>query len=380
MSSVDGKGQPALRHFGIFLFSVIDAVWGFLSAGVINCEMGDIRLMKRIASCILTLSLLLTLSACNGKSDSAGSSTLDTSVGISGITTDTTAFDDAESINADNKNEDATISTDGKKETTNIGNIKRNTTSVRNTIFSNNETTSSVTRICKHPDTEVRNMRDATASEKGYTGDTYCKDCGLLISRGLIIPKSTATTTAKVCNHRNTEIRNRKDASPFAEGYTGDTYCNDCGGLVSSGSSIPKRKSSQEVERQIFDEVNAERVKGGLNALVWDEELYAGTKVRVKEYYDWCNGYHSAGAHKRPNGDKFVTAIYENSNYTDGDFRLCGENCAAVPDGDMFVPVWMDSTGHRENILRSSFSRTAIAVIYTDDGFYLAAQFFCMPK
>lgn len=35
--------------------------------------------------------------------------------------------------------------------------------------------------------------------------------------------------TAKPCDHKNTEIRNAKDATCTKDGYTGDTYCKDCG-------------------------------------------------------------------------------------------------------------------------------------------------------
>ncbi|MCR5503950.1 MAG: InlB B-repeat-containing protein [Lachnospiraceae bacterium] len=37
---------------------------------------------------------------------------------------------------------------------------------------------------CAHENTEVRGMLTATCTEKGYTGDTYCTDCGKLIQRG----------------------------------------------------------------------------------------------------------------------------------------------------------------------------------------------------
>ncbi len=43
---------------------------------------------------------------------------------------------------------------------------------------------------------------------------------------------------ATVCEHTNTEIRNQKDATCGEAGYTGDTYCSDCGSLISSGSEI----------------------------------------------------------------------------------------------------------------------------------------------
>lgn len=37
---------------------------------------------------------------------------------------------------------------------------------------------------CTHADSEVKDAKDATCSEEGYTGDTYCKDCGEQVSAG----------------------------------------------------------------------------------------------------------------------------------------------------------------------------------------------------
>ena len=41
---------------------------------------------------------------------------------------------------------------------------------------------------CAHENTELRNAKDATCTEPGYTGDTYCKDCGEKIGTGTAIP------------------------------------------------------------------------------------------------------------------------------------------------------------------------------------------------
>jgi hypothetical protein len=40
--------------------------------------------------------------------------------------------------------------------------------------------------------------------------------------------------------HANTEVRDAKEATCTEEGYTGDTYCTDCGEKISEGESIPK--------------------------------------------------------------------------------------------------------------------------------------------
>ena len=59
---------------------------------------------------------------------------------------------------------------------------------------------------CEHINTEIRDAKDATYTEEGYTGDTYCKDCGEKIATGTVTDKL-------VCEHANTEIRGAVDAT-----------------------------------------------------------------------------------------------------------------------------------------------------------------------
>lgn len=54
-----------------------------------------------------------------------------------------------------------------------------------------------------------------------------------------------------VCDHSKTEIRNNKDATPDAEGYTGDTYCSICGKLLSTGTVVPKVDEHPEIGEAI---------------------------------------------------------------------------------------------------------------------------------
>lgn len=120
-----------------------------------------------------------------------------------------------------------------------------------------------------HQHTEIRDKKEATCTETGYTGDTYCKDCGTKLSSGEVISKKahdyevkdrqkpTCTTdgyvlsVCKACGdekqevlpatgHQHTEIRNKKEATCKAEGYTGDMYCKDCGEKLSDGKTIAK--------------------------------------------------------------------------------------------------------------------------------------------
>lgn len=54
------------------------------------------------------------------------------------------------------------------------------------------------------------------------------------------------TNKIPATGHKNTEIRNKVDATTTTEGYTGDTYCKDCGKLIASGTKIEKLPSKSD--------------------------------------------------------------------------------------------------------------------------------------
>ena len=122
-----------------------------------------------------------------------------------------------------------------------------------------------------HQHTEIRNKKEATCKETGYSGDTWCKDCGKKILPGQTIAKTEnhswdagkvttkatcteegeKTFTCSICGdkktekvsatgHQHTEIRNKKEATCKEEGYSGDTWCKDCGKKILSGQAIAK--------------------------------------------------------------------------------------------------------------------------------------------
>ena len=136
--------------------------------------------------------------------------------------------------------------------------------------------------------TYLKNQKEATCFEEGYTGDTYCSDCNEKIADGQSIAKNAhnpasvwttnehdhwkecqtvgcgnvidkaahsggeATCVSKavcevckaqygdvdVANHKHTEIRDAKPATDQEKGYTGDTWCTDCNKKIATGSEI----------------------------------------------------------------------------------------------------------------------------------------------
>ncbi len=82
---------------------------------------------------------------------------------------------------------------------------------------------------CSHAITEVRDAKDATCTEPGYTGDTYCTVCNEKVKEGEVIPAKGHTE----------EIRNQLEPTLTTPGYTGDKYCKVCGVLIEKGEVIP---------------------------------------------------------------------------------------------------------------------------------------------
>ena len=80
----------------------------------------------------------------------------------------------------------------------------------------------------KH-DYEEHVVKAPTCTKKGVSY-YVCKNCGLTTSR-----RQTPAT-----GHIHTEVQNQKDATYKEEGYTGDTYCKDCGKKLETGTVIPK--------------------------------------------------------------------------------------------------------------------------------------------
>ena len=104
---------------------------------------------------------------------------------------------------------------------------------------------------------------------------------------------------------------------------------------------------------QVAALVNAVRAQNGLAALTVDAKVQRAAQVRATETAQ-------SFSHTRPNGSSFSTALTE-AGVT---YRTAGENIAygqSTPQA--VVDAWMNSSGHRANILSSSY--TTIGVGYT---------------
>ena len=87
---------------------------------------------------------------------------------------------------------------------------------------------------CAHANTEVHNAKDATCTEPGYTGDTYCKDCGEKIGTGTAIP---AKGHAEV-------IDPAVEPTCTTPGKTEGKHCSVCNEVLVPQEEIPAKGHS----------------------------------------------------------------------------------------------------------------------------------------
>lgn len=140
---------------------------------------------------------------------------------------------------------------------------------------------------------------------------------------------------------------------------------------------VPTDEEVQPYERAIHERVNDVRLEHDLDALGFNEEI-AGVARRhsvdmaERDYF----------GHVSPDGERPRDRLEE---FFTGYCRMIGENVASVsglPDdspeavAERVVAGWMESEGHRENLLREAYDEQGIGVVI-DDGRILATQNFC---
>jgi uncharacterized YkwD family protein/spore coat assembly protein SafA len=118
-------------------------------------------------------------------------------------------------------------------------------------------------------------------------------------------------------------------------------------------------------EKKVVELVNAERAKRGLSALTYDWEVSRVARYKSQDMKD--RGYFS---HESPTyGSPFQMLRSFGISY-----RSAGENIAkGYSTPEAVVNGWMNSSGHRANILNASY--THIGVGYVAGGHYWTQMF-----
>jgi uncharacterized protein YkwD len=152
-----------------------------------------------------------------------------------------------------------------------------------------------------------------------------------------------------------------------------------------------------QLEKKIHDLVNKERAKRGLSVLSWDNSLH-----KVAKNYSQDMVERNFFSHNDPDGSSFydrykaeriecrirvgdttcigaeniaLDNLYRSYFYKNGkrfaNWNTEGEIAVSV------VKLWMNSKGHRANILTPYFKRQGIGVAFSDDGRVYVTENFC---
>ena len=112
--------------------------------------------------------------------------------------------------------------------------------------------------------------------------------------------------------------------------------------------------------------VNEERAKAGLPALTVDRGAASAAQVRAKEI-------ERSFSHTRPDGSSFNSALTE----AGVNFRGAGENIAYGQNSpEKVMEGWMNSSGHRANILNSSYTSIGVGHYQNTSGVNYWTQLF----
>ena len=120
----------------------------------------------------------------------------------------------------------------------------------------------------------------------------------------------------------------------------------------SSGTQISSNMNSDE--KEVFNLINQQRTNNGLSALKVDSEVQRVARIKAEDMV--TNNYFS---HTSPTyGSPFDMLKSFKISY-----KTAGENIAANSSNSGAVNAWMNSSGHKANILNSSFNYTGIGVV-----------------
>ena len=119
-------------------------------------------------------------------------------------------------------------------------------------------------------------------------------------------------------------------------------------GLPEQESPSPEQNVSYV--QQVVNLVNEERAKEGLAPLTLDTKVSAAAQVRAREIV-------TSFSHTRPDGTSFATALKEQNI----SYRRAGENIAwGQKSPEAVMDAWMNSSGHRANIMNPNFTTIGI--------------------
>lgn len=122
---------------------------------------------------------------------------------------------------------------------------------------------------------------------------------------------------------------------------------------------------SYELAYRIAELVNEERESRGKEALEINEELMENALLRAEEAVENFS-------HTRPNGDNYDTAVTAEHSSASENLQGGGISKSDTLESlsEQIVDGWLNSSGHKKNMLNSKWEETGVGVYITGGGEY----------
>jgi hypothetical protein len=138
--------------------------------------------------------------------------------------------------------------------------------------------------------------------------------------------------------------------------------------LFATVSSAAAQKLSEN-EQVLFDAANRERAAQSLPALQWDEALAKAARKHANRM-----AFYNVVEHQLPGEPDLEARLTE----AGARFSVIAENIAVASNPKTIHAGWMDSPGHRKNILNPRLTAVGIAAVRGSGGLF-AVQDFSLP-
>ena len=143
------------------------------------------------------------------------------------------------------------------------------------------------------------------------------------------------------CAHANTEVRNAKEATCTEPGYTGDTYCKDCGEKIGTGTAIPAKGHTEVIDEAVAATCTTPGKTEGKHCSVCNEVLVAQKEIPAKGH-SWDAGVITTAATCENAGVKTYTCTVCNATKTEA-INATGHTSVKVAE----QPATCTEAGHK---------------------------------
>lgn len=136
--------------------------------------------------------------------------------------------------------------------------------------------------------------------------------------------------------------------------YPGSGSNSNTGSGNSNNTQTAQNSEINSDEQEVFKLVNQQRTNNGLQALKIDNEVQKVARIKAQDMVN--NNYFS---HNSPT----YGSPFDMLNSFKVSYKTAGENIAGNSSNSAAVTAWMNSPGHKANILNGNFNYTGIGVV-----------------